>query len=429
VTTATTLPTIEGVSQRGLVGTGEREAVLDVLFDDRPVWSLHFLRDSQADGDRRLVPWPDDLRRHLTGVATVSVRDHPTGAVLFEAELQLGPGTQRIAVVDDRGRPLSVNAKGRLTAPLSQRGAQVVDTMLDAVEDVLSLMRQAGVEGFLAYGTLLGAVRTGHVIGHDYDADLSYLSRYEHPVDAIRESYRIERAIRAGGTLYAMGEVGAPMRRDQVLPVGTHVLEGRQLPTPRDVDAWLTATYGPSWRVPDPAFHFDTPRSTKRRLSGWFRRLRRDRTQWDALYRAVDEGTVDDEPSAFARWVATDAGGVDALVDVGCGLGTDVLWYARQGYEGIGLDFSDVALAKARARAGDARLAASFESTNLADLRAVLATGAALAHRPGRRALTARFLVDGLTAAERGNLWLLVRMALRAGGPGGFELGPQDRRR
>ena len=462
---ATTLPAIDEVSLRGLAGSGDREAVLDVLFDDRPVWSLHFLRDSQPDGDdRRLVPWPDDLRRHLDGVAMVSVRDHLTGAALFEAELQLGSGARRIAVVDDRGRPLSVNAKGRLTAALSQRGAQVVETMLDAAEDVLRLMRDAGVEGFLSYGTLLGAVRTGHVIGHDYDADLSYLSRYEHPVDAIRESYRVERAIRAGGystsrysaisfrvdldpddpdhpwldvfgalivagTLYAMGEVGAPVRRDQVLPLGSHVLEGRELPTPRDVDAWLTATYGPSWRVPDPAFHFDTPLATKRRLSGWFRRLRRDRTQWDAAYRDLDVATVPYDPSDFARWVGDQADDVVGLVDVGCGMGTDALWFAGRGLDVVGLDFSDVALRAARGRAEAAGVSATFERVNLADLRSVLAAGAALTRRPGPRALTARLVVDAHVAAERANLWQLARMALRSGGELYLEIAsPRDPR-
>ena len=48
---ATVLPAIDEVSLRGLAGRGDNEAVLDVLLDDRPVWSLHFLRDSQPDGD------------------------------------------------------------------------------------------------------------------------------------------------------------------------------------------------------------------------------------------------------------------------------------------------------------------------------------------------------------------------------------------
>src|SRR6185503_10409224 len=33
-------------------------------------------------------------------------------------------------------------------------------------------------------------VRSGHMIGHDSDADLSYLSAYTHPFDIIRENQR-----------------------------------------------------------------------------------------------------------------------------------------------------------------------------------------------------------------------------------------------
>ena len=440
---------IEEVTSLGIVGRGDQEAVLDVLFDGRPVWSLHFRRDSDPDGDRRFAAWPESLKHHLNGVTTVAVRHHLTGALLYEEERRFGQGIRRIAIVDEQGRTLSVNAKGKLTALLSQRGPDVIETMLDAAEDVLGRMRDCGVDGFLAYGTLLGAVRTGHVIEHDYDADLSYLSRHEHPVDLIRESYRIERAIQAagyatarysgisfqvaldpedpehpwldvfgalisGGMLYVMGQVGAPVRRDQVLPLGTRVLEGRELPVPRDVDAWLTATYGPSWRTPDPAFHFDTPRGVSRRLGGWFRGMRRKRTRWDSIYQYVDESSVSKEPSEFARWVSAAVGEGTSIVDIGCGLGTDVLWFAGQGRFSTGLDFSRVALLKARARAH--ALPVSFESVNLADLRSVFAAGAALARGPQPRALTGRYVVDGLNPAERENLWLLARMVLRPGG-------------
>ena len=37
------------------------------------------------------------------------------------------------------------------------------------------------------YGCLLGAVRDGHMIGHDSDADVAYLCEYTHPFDIIRE--------------------------------------------------------------------------------------------------------------------------------------------------------------------------------------------------------------------------------------------------
>lgn len=447
-------PGVVEVSDEGIRGHGLADVALDVLLDERLVWSLRFLRDSEQDGHARVAAWPEILRPYLHGVTRVRVQEHASAGVLFDAEVRLGQGAGRIAIVDRDGHPLSVNGKGRLAALLSQRGPQVVDTMLDAAEDVLAILRAEGVEGFLAYGTLLGAVRAGRVIAHDYDADLSYLSAREYPVDAIGESYRLERAIRARGhrtrrysamafqvgldsadphhpwldvfgslivgeTMYVMWDVGAPLRRDQVLPLTTCRLEGRELPVPREAEAWLSAAYGSSWRVPDPTFAFSTPPSVSRRLSGWFGRLQRGNRDWSRVHGEVDEQRIDVEPSDFARWVAERAPDVDVLADIGCGTGRDTSWFARGPYAGgtvLGLDFSTVALEKASAHAARTGSPASFRPLNLADLTSVLLTGATLTRLPGRKAMTARFLVDGLIRPERQNLWLLARMILRAEG-------------
>ena len=40
---------------------------------------------------------------------------------------------------------------------------------------------------YLCYGALLGAMRDGHVIGHDCDTDLCYLSAHREPVDVIAD--------------------------------------------------------------------------------------------------------------------------------------------------------------------------------------------------------------------------------------------------
>ena len=37
------------------------------------------------------------------------------------------------------------------------------------------------------------------MIAHDSDSDLAYLSQHTHPADVVRESYRIEREMRALG--------------------------------------------------------------------------------------------------------------------------------------------------------------------------------------------------------------------------------------
>ena len=65
-----------------------------------------------------------------------------------------------------------------------------------AIDEVLGALRKAGMEAFLAYGTLLGAVRNGHLIGHDSDADLGLRQRVRpSPLDVMRESFRVQRAL------------------------------------------------------------------------------------------------------------------------------------------------------------------------------------------------------------------------------------------
>jgi SAM-dependent methyltransferase len=443
------------VTRDGLWGDGTGDPVLDVVFDGQVLWSLRFLRDSEPRDTGRLAPWPKELLPHLDGLASVLVREHGSGHVLFDQELRLGTGTERIALLDEQGRPLSINSKGHLTSSLAQRGPTVVATLLDAAEDVLAAMRASGVDGFLAYGTLLGAARTGHVIGHDYDVDLAYLSGCTDPVDAITESYRLERAIRARGhplrrysalafqvgvdpddpthpwldvfgalfvgqTLYVMWDVAAPLRREQVVPLGTCVLEGRSLPSPRDVDAWLSATYGPSWRQPDPSFRYATPVAVRRRLGTWFGGLVRGRRFWDEAHAAAEQcAPYHQPPSDFARWVAEQEPDAELVVDLGCGRGTDAVWWGSGPYASqrvLGMDASAVALEAARARAARLGSAAAFQPVNFGDLRSTLVTGALLSSMPGRRLVSVHLVAEWLNAAQRAYLWRLARMALRGQG-------------
>ena len=202
---------------------------------------------------------------------------------------------------------------------------------------MIAALREVGIEAFLAYGTLLGAYRDGEVIGNDSDADLGYVSHQTHPVDVIRESFRIQRALIAhgyritrysalafkvdveeadgtirgldvfggflmDGNLHLMGEIREPFEESWIFPLGTTTLEGRTFPAPADPDRMLTATYGASWRVPDPAFNFEPPATTVRRLNGWFRGLRVGRARWDRIYSRVLKGMP--EPSPFVQWVA-----------------------------------------------------------------------------------------------------------------------------
>ena len=80
------------------------------------------------------------------------------------------------------------------------RSEEHVAPLLDSIEEVLAALPEAGVEAFPAYGTLLGAVREQDFIGHDSDADLGYVSGHKHPLDVVRESFRLQRGCASGAT-------------------------------------------------------------------------------------------------------------------------------------------------------------------------------------------------------------------------------------
>ncbi len=437
------------VDAEGITARSGRELVLDVLFDGRRIWSLWLHRDGASRGRDTFVAWPKGLVRFLDGTAQVSVVVHSTGEVLYDRAHSFGTSTGRIEVVDRDGNPLATDKTGKLVKTFGNRSAEHVSPLLDAVAEVLAALGRAGVEPFLAYGTLLGAVREGRLLGHDSDADLGYVSRHTTPVDVTRESFRLQASLAEmgyetqrysggafkvkvaeadgsirgldvfggflrDGMLYLMGEIRTPFKEEWIFPLGTAVLEDRTFPVPADPARLLAATYGAGWRTPDPAFHFHTPATTYRRLNGWFRGLRVDRPMWDRLYR-LRPTPESWEPSDLARAAFGAHGAEASYVDLGCGHGVDARWLAEQGATTWGLDHvpeAYAAAAEATAEAGRAR----YLYLNLLEMRSVLSTGALLARGPAPRIVLGRHLLDCLERSGRLNLYRLAGMALREGG-------------
>jgi hypothetical protein len=440
------------VDDDGVRARSDDEVVLDVLFDSRRIWSFWLQRDGEPSGSAYVVRWPSALRRFLNGTTQLSVVEHVSGAVVYDDKVRLGEGDGPIAVVNERGLPLGIDKSMRLAQTFDTRSAEHVKPLLDSIEEVLGALKKAGIDAFPAYGTLLGAVREGRLIGHDSDADLGYVSDHTHPVDVVMESFRLQRALAdmgyrisrysggafkvdvvegdgsvrgldvfggflADGNLHLMGEIRTPFRREWIFPLGTTTLEGRELPAPANTDEFLTATYGPSWRVPDPAYKFGTPESTHRRLNGWFRGTRVKRENWDRTYSRLPAEPPAIEPSDFATWVLKEEGGVpERLVDVGSGRGVDDLWFARQGSKVTGLDYAirgSVPVAKL-AETDDVDL--EFRTMNLCELRSVLTESARVARLPGPKVVTARNIADATDKVGRGYLWRACEMMLRGGG-------------
>lgn len=444
------------IDDSGLLLRGERDVVLDVTFGGRRIWSFWLQRDSTpGPHGGRQIAWPDSLLKYLDGHARVAIVEHLSGAVIYDADTQFGDATTAIEIVNSQGNPLGIDKSGRMAQTFDTRSAEHVAPLLDSIEEVLQALAGAGVEAFPAYGTLLGAVREGHLIGHDSDADLGYVSRHSHPVDVMRESFRLQRRLtEAGyqitrysgiafkvtvtegdgslrgldvfggfiteGHLYLMGEVGVPFSESWIFPLGTTTLEGRTLPAPALPEKLLEAMYGPGWKVPDPAFHFETPRTTVRRLNGWFRGTRVFRDSWDRYYSTRRKVLPEGAPSPLSAYVAESdplvRAGSPRIVDLGCGRAGDALWFARQGARVTGFDFVPSASTAAQTAARDEGVDLTVEPLNLNEWRSVLGVGAQLAAVDGPCVVIADHVADALTAGARASLWRVASMALRQGG-------------
>ena len=451
--------TVARVDDAGVHLTSAVDTVVDVLFDGRRIWSFWTLRDTVADEGAEpgalVAHWPSMLRRFLEGTTRLSVVEHVSGGVAFDEETRLGSrrgsAGKRIAVVDAAGRPLGIDKSNRIATTFDTRDPEHTRPLLDATEQVLGALRDAGVDAFPAYGTLLGAVREQDFIGHDSDVDLGYVSRHTHPVDVVRESFRLQRDLQErgfdvdrysaaafkvdvveadggvrgldvfggyfqGGSLYLMGEIGTPFREDWIFPLGTCTLAGRTLPAPARPEKLLEATYGPSWKVPDPAFHFETPRSTHRRLNGWFRGQRIHRNEWDRRYSRVRDKPPTGAPSSLAEHLAAEEPDLGLLVDLGAGRGGDALWFARRGVPTVALDYSHGASNGVRRVAEAEGLDLDVAWVNLHELRSVLAQGARLARHDGPAAILAHHLVDSTDARGLEAVGRFARMVLGRGG-------------
>lgn len=434
----------------GLWGFGDR--VLDVLFDGRRVWSFWLVRDTvAAPVGRRTIAWPHVLRRFLDGRTRLTVREHVTGAVLFDQELRFGAGEGRIEIVNAGGAPMGLDKSGRMSATFDTRSEKDVRPLLNAIGSVLDLVESAGIEAFLGYGTLLGAVREQRFLGHDSDADLAYVSRASTPVDVVRESFRLERVITqrgfhthrysgaafrvdvvegdgvvrgldvfAGfiddGRLYLMGEVGADFDMSWVYPLSTCTLEGREFPAPAVPERLLEAMYGPSWRVPDPAFKFGTSLRTEQQLTGWFRGQTVNQQAWARQFSMKREKLPPRKPSPLARRVLRDLGTGARVVDVGAGRGGDSLWLARRGLQVTAYDFVPQAATAVQRVAAAKGFPLEVRHLNLTDRRSVLGEGARLAHAPRTDAMLAVHVADATSPLGRDSLARLASMSLRGGG-------------
>jgi SAM-dependent methyltransferase len=420
---------------------GSRGRTLLVHFDDRHIWTF---TGPEAE-------WPHVLLPYLDGSTRVRVTD-TDGTTWCDVEHRFGSGEGRVRFVDDAGHPYAVDKSGHLTRSFESTPEETKQEILEATQVVLRELRErCGVEAYLGYGALLGAVREGGMIAHDSDTDLCYFSHHSDPVDIIRETYRIERELKGlgwdvlrmsgadlkvvwplsdgrrihidvfasfviGGELYILGEKRGRFDLDDLLPLGTVTLDGHEFAAPRNPEAMLVYLYGEGWRVPDPGFVAVADPLTQARLDGWFRGFRQGMSGWTPLLRgtAGPRSKVPSDGSDFAAWVHGQIGPEDAVLDLGAGNGRDSVWFAQQGHPVRSCDYSRRSPVETRAlREARGATGIHIRQVILNETRHVLHLVAVLSRRPHH--IYARQLVGCLDAAARENLFRLGASVLRGG--------------
>ena len=429
-----------------------------MLFDGQRVWSFNPDRDGAPSSVAgRAVGWPKALERHLDGVARSSWSATPPDEVLHTRASPSVRAPGASASNDRDGHPLAVDKGGRLQRDFSNTETSAREEVMDALEQVLHDLRsECDLDAYLMYGCLLGAVRDGHMIGHDSDADVAYLSKHHHPFDIIRECTDATRRMRAlgwqvvrmsganfkvwvplpdgrrcgidvfgsfhiGDRFFVTGSLTGTLDRSALLPFGTVTLEGREIVAPAKPEEVLAFTYGPDWRIPDPAFHFSHDPADVRRMSAWFRSSRR---QLRLLAGLLQESRLRACPH---RTVALRRMGAATAHRARRGAGTRprrrLRHRPRRGVlRAPGPPRRSAGLHERRPQAHPAAaqpergIEVTRRALNLEDLRSVLITGARLAHEPGVRHIYARGLLDTLGPTGRDNFWRFASMAQRRGG-------------
>jgi hypothetical protein len=425
---------------------------LDVRFGGHRLWSFNPTRDATGSTDKVLVTWPRAIKQKLDGLAHVKVEGHLDGVVWFEGDVRFGSSTDPLSFVDGSGAPLTLDKAGHLQRTFDRMDTASITELVTASRRVLDdLVEVCGLDAYLCYGGLLGAVRDGKMIGHDSDVDLAWISRHTHPFDIIRESRRAERLMRQRGwTIVRMsaanfkvwaplpngnragvdvfgsfhigdhfhltGNLRGDLDRDRVLPFGTVELEGVEFPAPRDVDAFLAYTYGPGWKVPDPAFHFDHPAENTQIMGQWWRGSRTRLWFWSAFYEGSKASRVPEEPSRFAHWVAERLEPGSRVIELGAGTGRDAVWLAQQGLQVTASDYSGAAQRIIRRKVKATGVQVPVKGHNLESVHSYLPQAAKLAHEPGPKHVYARMVIDGMAVSGRDGLWRFCSMVCRSGG-------------
>ena len=444
------------VDDDGIFAATRGEIVLDVLFDERRIWSFWLIRDGEERDGGHHVAWPPALQRFLDGTTRLARgrARHRHRGVRRGADLRLRARARGSRSSTRDGKPLGLDKCNRLAQTFDTRSDEHVAPLLDSIEEVLAALRDGRrrrVPG------LRHAARRGPRREADRPRQRRRprLRQRAHP-----PGRRGPRVLRAAAPAGGDGLPDQPLQRRRVqgrrrwrptarsagldvfggflhdgnllpdgrdprprsgaewiFPLGTTTLEGRTLPGagrhrqaagPRRTARLAGARPGLPLR--------DAASRRVRRLNGWFRgHPGRPRASGTGSLRAPPRRPGASEPAPFAG-----AGPPSASRTLARRRRPRLrprrrraTGWPRRGVPAVGLDFPPRGAERLAAQAAESR---PHRDVPLDVQPARARVGARLGRPlvaptpPGpRRAVLARHLVDATDAAGREHLWRFAR--------------------
>lgn len=277
------------------VCTNETTGLVEIRIDDLQLTHVPLIANEDGVSSKFIFRPAPCLMAALPVQYTVSVV-LPSGAkISYDEASALGTGDGSLSTKLNTGYLVSAKAGYLFKPPAAEEGWR------EQIFKAYQLAREAiaDIEGvsdlFVAYGALLGQVRSGDFIAYDDDFDAGILVDADNPAEAAQHYYRIVGVLRERGYKVATSDshlgnfhlylpdlppvdiflffyrdstrelcsynLAHVCERDIVLPLQSAELAGVSVLVPNQADALLSATYGENWLTPDPYFQWNmTPR-------------------------------------------------------------------------------------------------------------------------------------------------------------------------
>ncbi len=303
-----------------------------------------------------------------------------------------------------------------------------------------------GIDIYLSYGCLLGAVRNKKMISHDFDIDLGfhvegetkedivtqcrnlirYLTRTCHRVQ-VESNGQFKAAKMFPGKLYFSIEFfvswvnqddfflyfGIPGAKivQEILPFGEIEIEGVKLPAPKNAEAMVEVIYGPDWRIPNPDFKYnDIDWGPFQGFS-----VNKNKAHWEDYYSKKTQNDVwTDYPSQFGAFCASEIEAPSSVLDFGCGNGRDSLFLSQIGHEVLACDYSKSAVDIVKAKGKKKDLLIEAEVLNIYDTSSVQSM---IKNYPDRfDIIYSRFVMHAITQEGQDRFLRLAKKILKAKG-------------